>query len=1210
MRFDQQDGNSHELTFFGPPFSYKDYHILRNTPSLYRLLHPPYDIEPRSNDLAGIIYPFFYQDAKRTYFAMPTLDKQRPARHVVENLAIEIDIGAIDSLLSKIKYIEKGDPAPNESQMNSITMGDALSQALSANKKGEFGLLFSNNGPSGQVVVQNKPATTISVQALLTYLKFHIFFHPHVCEFIKNLNRKGIPGLLTLNNQQLDNDYSHLFMVVGQKPTIFERNYDPNADLVHWDYPKENVDFRPEGAYSVYNWELFFHAPLMIADRLSKDQRFQDAQDWFHFIFNPTVSSDFPSPRRYWNTLPFFNNSHPERQQIVTLLAALKSKDADKQTREMVEKQIAEWRDNPFNPHLIARMRITAYQKTVVMKYIDNLIAWGDQLFRRDTIESINEATQLYIMAYNILGSRPEEIPSRGKIEVKTYKQLQPDLDKFSNALVTLENEFPFSSEIVHSSTNGGNGASSGLGVGITFYFCIPKNEKLLGYWDTVADRLFKIRHCMNIEGVVRQLPLFEPPIDPALLVKATAMGLDINSVLNDINSPLPLYRFNHLVQKALELCSELKSLGAALLTALEKKDAEELVMLRANHELSLLKEAREIRVQQFLEAKANITALERTKDVVQARKLFYEQTLAAGLNLYEKAHLDKLKAANDKQAEALTYELIAQGVSQIPNATVGTSGYSSAVMTAQFGGSNLSAANSAYARFLTGQASDETYEATKASIAGVHKRRDDDWTLQLTLANREITQIDKQITAAEIRAAVAQKELQHHDRQIENSAAVEEFLRNKYTNQELYGWMLSQISAVFFQSYKLAYDMAKRAEKAYRFERGLTDSNFVQFGYWDSLRKGLLSGERLYLDLKRLEMAYLDQNKREYEISKHVSLVLHDPLALITLKETGGCEVELTESLFDADYPGHYMRRLKSVSLTIPCVVGPYTSINCTLTLLSNKTRIKSTATEPYAENVGEDDNRFVTNFAALQSIATSHAQNDSGMFELNFRDERYLPFEGAGAISRWRIELPKDCNAFDFNTLSDVVLHLKYTAREGGERLKEAAKGAMKKVMKDDGEGNAPLARMFSAKHEFPTEWYRFLHPTGTAAPTLRLELIRERFQFQFRGKGITISEVKLFLNPKEGFDYDKGQPLTINLGQYVLKDKDVIESLASGLEFKSAGSPVEKLPFCSLPNVEIKPPKGLALTTTHANLESLQDVIEDIWIVCEYSVTASDS
>src|SRR5262249_35302399 len=155
---------------------------------------------------------------------------------------------------------------------------------------------------------------------------------------------------------------------------------------------------------------------------------------------------------------------------------------------------------------------------------------------------------------------------------------------------------------------------------------------------------------------------------------------------------------------------------------------------------------------------------------------------------------------------------------------------------------------------------------------------------------------------------------------------------------------------------------------------------------------------ERLYLDLKRMEVAYLEQNKREYEITKHVSLLLTNPLALIRLKETGQCEIVLPEALFDADYPGHYMRRIKSVGLTIPCVVGPYTSINCTLTLLNNKTRVKSVMADQYAEKEDEDDDRFVTNFAAMQSIATSHAQNDSGLFELNFHDERYLPFEGAG--------------------------------------------------------------------------------------------------------------------------------------------------------------------------------------------------------------------
>src|SRR5438046_4551324 len=147
--------------------------------------------------------------------------------------------------------------------------------------------------------------------------------------------------------------------------------------------------------------------------------------------------------------------------------------------------------------------------------------------------------------------------------------------------------------------------------------------------------------------------------------------------------------------------------------------------------------------------------------------------------------------------------------------------------------------------------------------------------------------------------------------------------MRNKYTNQARYDRMISQVSAIYFQCYQMAYDLAKRAEKAFRFERGLTTSNYITFGYWDSLKKGLLSGERLYLDLKRLEMAYIDQNKREYEITKNISLVLQDTLALITLKETGSCFIDLPEMFFDMTYSDHFMRRIKYAKLTIPYFAG-----------------------------------------------------------------------------------------------------------------------------------------------------------------------------------------------------------------------------------------------------------------------------------------------
>ena len=78
------------------------------------------------------------------------------------------------------------------------------------------------------------------------------------------------------------------------------------------------------------------------------------------------------------------------------------------------------------------------------MKYLDNLIAWGDYLFRQDTIESINEATQLYVLAANILGPRPQQIPPRGTVRPKTFAQLKASSqDPIGNALVELEGAVP-----------------------------------------------------------------------------------------------------------------------------------------------------------------------------------------------------------------------------------------------------------------------------------------------------------------------------------------------------------------------------------------------------------------------------------------------------------------------------------------------------------------------------------------------------------------------------------------------------------------------------------------------------------------------------------------------------------------------------------------------------------------------------------------------
>ncbi|WAK02308.1 neuraminidase-like domain-containing protein [Methylobacter sp. YRD-M1] len=1135
--------------------------------------------------------PFFFQQGPRAYLVLPSSYERAVTAEVSPYLAeakrafaVEQEsVGTLNAHFTNLNT--KANPWLSGRASIAATETRAFSKSDPIKKlSGTFSLdteLFKQGAVNPALLVQRYPAE----------FKFETFFHPFTAEFQRRLNRYGVAGLLNIDTQKVAS---------LPKVTTFKEAYDPNWKTVKQPWPEHDVDFSFTGAYSRYNWEIFFHLPLFLATRLSQNQRFEDAMRWFHFIFDPTASSSAdPVPQRYWNVLPF-RETHPQR--LDDMLKALHAGN---------QNVIAQWEDlqaHPFEPHRVARLRLIAYQKTVVMKYVDNLIAWADQLFGRDTIETINQATQLYVLAASLLGPRVQQLPPRGRNTSKTYAQLRQGLDdKFNQAIVSFENDLPFSSRTTSGESST---ATTGLlGIGRTFYFCIPKNDKLLGYWDTVADRLFKIRHCMNIEGVVRELPLFEPPIDPALLVRASAQGIDLNSVLNDLSAPLPYYRFSTLLGKALEMTAELRSLGAALLAALEKRDAEHLANLRASHETELLSLVKQVKQQQLTEAQTAESALQKSREVTQTRFDFYNniaQRIAEETN-----QLNRLADAQGSQHDGQQAERTAS------NITTSTYDISIGAINSYLGGPTFSAtigrANiisyyQALSREKNYQASIHTYHANLSSMLGGWKRRSDEWNLQKDLALKELAQIDKQITAASIRVDIAQQELDNTTRQIEQSQEIQEFLRNKYTGEDLYNWMVGDISTIFFQCYQITYDLAKKAERCYRFERGLVTSSFIQFGAWDSMRKGLLSGERLYLQLKQMERSYLDGNRREYEITKHYSLVQNDPLELIKLKEQGWCEIEMPEALFDLDFPGHYMRRIKSVSLTIPAVIGPYNGINCTLTLLRDKTRVKSTQTESYTERDGEEDDRFLTSWTRMQAIATSSGQNDSGLFELNFRDERYLPFEGAGVMSQWRIELPRDFRQFDYDTISDVILHIKYTARDGGVPLRDAAIANLKQQLQSE-EGK-PQTRLFSLRHEFPSEWQRLQKVADASGNhSQAFSLAKHRFPFMFQGRKIIVNSIDLFGIPKD----PAKSPPDFEWKVMLYKPKKDEKQAPESVQLKQAAAIGSLLHMFG--NVNEGEVQKLGLSGKEADwtisvpenavLDSL-DSLEDILVLCQYSVT----
>ncbi|MDN3511813.1 MAG: neuraminidase-like domain-containing protein [Candidatus Jettenia sp.] len=999
----------------------------------------------------GTLLPYFKEDSKHAYAIVPGFYKAKRDENSDGEVYVQRTGSDVMQLIEDIislfkKYMAKYAANPDI---------NALLQELVADND------------------YQKIVNELKVYASLSYgEQFKNLYHPLICALRKTLYKDGIPELMKRETQLQKTSFN------------FEQYYDPNKSIVPktyileeagiktLSYPVEDLDFSSDGSYSGYNWELFFHMPFLLATRLTRNQRFEEALTWFHYMFNPTGALEGNVPEKYWVTKPFYQTHTGDyiNQRIDTLL--YKIADPNTPERKELEFAIDQWRTKPFKPHVVARFRSVAYQKALLMKYIDNLTEWGDYLFRQDTMESIVQATQMYILADKLLGPKPRIIPTTIKAPYETYNQIEAKLDAFGNALIGLENILPDLSVL----PEGGAELPPPPITLSMLYFCIPQNEKMLEYWDRIADRLFKIRNCQNIEGVERSLALFAPPIDPGMLVRAAAAGLDISAVLAGINAPTPFYRFTVFAQKASELATDVRGLGISLLQALEKKDAEAMSLLRNELEIKVLNAIKDTKLLQIKESKEQIETLKRAKATAEERNKYYSSIQK--IISKEQLNLDKLSESHDYQMAAQIIQATAGVLALIPDFAIGASGFGgSPHAAAKWGGTFLAHAATAASGVLTVLSTAASYEANRASILGGYDRRFDDWKLQERLAKKEMAQIDKQIVAAEIRKEIAEADLKSHELQIENSKMATDFMNTKFTNKELYDWMIGQISAVYFKSYQLAHDFAKKAERCYRFELG-NDDAFISYGYWDSMKKGLQSADNLIYDIKRMQASYLDKNKREYEITKHISLAQLDPLALVRLRATGVCDFDVPEVLYDMDHPGHYFRRIKLVSISLPCVVGPYTSVSAKLSLVNNRYRKNTNpdniATTGYLEDPGNDE-RFIYNVGSIQSLAASNAQNDNGMFELNFRDERYLPFEGCGAISTWRLELPKEVRQFDYNTISDVILHIKYTAREGGSTLRGLAETSLKdrlNVIKQQ-LSQTGLHIALNMKHDLTNEW-----------------------------------------------------------------------------------------------------------------------------------------
>lgn len=820
--------------------------------------------------------------------------------------------------------------------------------------------------------------------------------------------------------------------------------------------PADNkMDFT--GANSLYFWELFLHLPFMIAHRLNLEGQYDQAEAWLSFIFEPASKAASYADGRpdYWNVRPLIPAaSSPDSAAAIT---------------------------GPQDPDAIASSHPIRYQKAIHAFYVKNQIDRGDAAYRQLTPDSLGEAKLWYMRALNLLGPRPDtRIFSRW--EPQTLKALgvstSPMLRAFERQLVARDQVVEASLADPDTPTLSFDAhtplrlqrftADPTLPELDNPHLRAPLNAALVGQWDILDSRLRNLRNNRTLDGKALSLPLFAAPMDPRALLAAHAQGAGGAGSSGLISQETPHYRFSVMHGRANAAVDTLCQFGANLLSMIERREQAEFQELDHQQAWDFAQFGIDLQLQaQKVEVESR-SALLASQAIANARASFFGA-------LVDQYVLPDEALASQKKMQGRNADVIAT----IAESVGGALKLAPNLFGLANGGHRLEGVPEMTAAFAKSMSVMDHSYAVQLEGSAAKQRRAEEWGYQRDQARLESEHIDSQLKVLDEQAIMTAKQLEQAQAALEHAKTKYQFLSKRFTAAQLYQWLTGQFSTFYYQAYDATLSLCLAAEACWQYEVGDFVTRFVQPGAWKDAYRGLTAGESLKLNLIKMDAAYLVKTPRLLQINKTISvrqlLGKQDPegeeiawpafVAGLVANTPGAASIELDQTLFDRDYPGHYQRRIKRMSVSLPVTVGPYQDIRATLTQTYNAvTLAPSIGAAKYLLDPQSGVNSDVReNLRASQEIALSSGINDDGMFTFNFEDERYLPFEGTGAVSRWALQFPTANPESDeqrqkmLASLTDVILHVQYTAANGGPTFAQqindlhlAHKGANRKKQK----------------------------------------------------------------------------------------------------------------------------------------------------------------
>lgn len=662
---------------------------------------------------------------------------------------------------------------------------------------------------------------------------------------------------------------------------------------------------------------------------------------------------------------------------------------------------------NSTDPDAVAETHPQHYRLAVAMRLLDLLIARGDSNYRLLERDTLVEAQMWYMRALDILGSRKEA----------AYD---------TSFVPTLLGEI----------TDGD--------------FKDQENKKLYGYWQLLGQRLFNLRNNLTLDGQPLNLPLFATPANPENLLSA-ALNADSNLSSLTNNGSVGLLRFKPALELARGLAGQLVQFGNTFQGVCERQDAEAMSLLLHTHGRQLMSISCDIQDSTLAALDADLAALQAQSDDVTLRVTYYTSLFAENISANEQSALGM-----STTAAAL---LIAGGASNVAGGALDTALPNTFGLAD--GGNRWGGVLNGVGALLSNTAFSLNNIAGSLTQIDSYRRRRNEWKLEIDSANTLLKQLSKQQAALQARREAASMQKTYLLTQQNQLNDQLQLLKGKFTSQQLYGWMKSRISMIFWQFYDISINAALRAEKAYIFEMGQNTQPVIRPGAWQSSASGLLCGESLLLDLACMEQEWLNGNMRALEVTRTVSvadllkgkddtgkvaglpgaikeLMTVPPSATeftwnsdslkhhLTLNGTVlECGISLSALNIPADYPDQLKlgatRRIKNINVSLPALIGPYQDIQAVLSYTSD------------------------TTFSAppgCSAIAISHGINDSGQFQLDFSDPRYLPFEGVTlrgpddadntGVLLLQFPVSKSSQQSLVSSLNDIILHIHYTIQD----------------------------------------------------------------------------------------------------------------------------------------------------------------------------------